>query len=157
MGEILKNDDSRDYFDLFGDEPSIPDANELLSLKILKDANPKAFEGIAAEETKWIALSLGLLRNDPYLQIRLKGKGIRPAMKLAAHLKRKAEQKNFDQRLDAVINQVNAEKFSKENGAWQHLKALDETGAQKIYNEKAGSWTIDAMGGGKQIVFGATS
>ena len=40
------------YFKLFADEPAVPDANELLSLKILKDANPQAFANLAAEETK---------------------------------------------------------------------------------------------------------
>lgn len=157
MAELLKGDASRDYFDLFGDEPAVPDANELLSLKILKDANPESFTGIAAEETKWIALSLGLLRKDPYLQIRLKGKGIRSAMKLAAHLKRKAEQAHFDSRLDETIKVVNNAKF-KEQG-WASLVPIDGNGAKAIveYKEDASNVNrlhINAMGGSKAMLFG---
>ena len=33
------------------------DANELLSLKILKDANPEAFADIAKNETKWLSVA----------------------------------------------------------------------------------------------------
>lgn len=149
MSELLNGGDStRDYFDLFGDEPAVPDANELLSLKILKDANPKSFEGIAAEETKWIALALGLLRRDPYLQIRLKGKGIRAAMKLATHLKRKAEQSHFDSRLDEVIKVVNDQKFAE--AGWTGLIPLKKIDAEKII--KGG--VIDAMGSETGLVFG---
>lgn len=154
--QVLKNNDTRDYFDLFGDEPSIPDANELLSLKILKDANSKAFEGIAAEETKWIALSLGLLRKDPFLQIKLGGKGIRPAMKLAAHMKKKAEQQHFDSRLEKVIETVNAEKF-KEPG-WTGLTPLasaDDIIINKKVNQKD-TLIIDAMGAQTPMKFGGT-
>ena len=150
-GNLLMGNDnsSRDYFDLFGDEPAVPDANELLSLKILKDANPESFKGIAAEETKWIALALGLLRRDPYLQIRLKGKGIRSAMKLANHLKRKAEQKHFDSRLDEVVKLANAQKFAEPG--WANLGALDTGGAKKIMKDGK----IDAMGATAGVVFGS--
>ena len=149
---LLGNDNStRDYFDLFGDEPAVPDANELLSLKILKDANPESFKGIAAEETKWIALALGLLRRDPYLQIRLKGKGIRSAMKLASHLKRKAEQQHFDSRLEQVIKVANTAKFAEPG--WSNLTAIDDKGAALIMKDGK----IDAMGGHDAMVFGKTS
>ena len=157
-GMLLGADNTqRDYFDLFGDEPAVPDANELLSLKILKDANPDSFKGIAAEETKWIALALGLLRNDPYLQIRLKGKGIRSAMKLAGHLKRKAEQKHFDDRLEKVILATNDEKF-KEQG-WDKLKPLASADniikIKKVNN--VDTLHIDAMGGAAAQVYRKTT
>ena len=107
------------YFSLFSSEPSIPDANELLSLKILKDANRDAFEDLAREETKWLSVSLGLLRRDPYLQVMMQGRGVRQAMKLAGLLKQKAEQHHFNSRVDSVVKQIVSAKF--QEGGWGNL------------------------------------
>ena len=101
------------------------DANELLSLKILKDANPQAFANLAAEETKWLSLSLGLLRRDSYLQMMMGGKGVRQAMRLAAVLKQKAEQTHFNRRIDGVVQRMVSAKFL-ENG-WNELKPVGST------------------------------
>ena len=87
------------------------DANELLSLKILKDANPNAFKHLAAEETKWLALALGLLRRDVYLQVTMGGKGVRQAMRLAGLLKQKAEQSHFNHRINGVVDRMLTTKF----------------------------------------------
>lgn len=111
-----------DYFQLFADETGIPQANELLSLKILKDANPTAFASIAADETKWLAVAYGLLKRDPYLQVQLKGRGVKQAMKLANLLKQKAEERHFTQRIDGVVNTMVDARF-KESG-WQQLRGI---------------------------------
>ena len=118
----LKGDNMSSYFQLFNDEPSIPQANELLSLKILKDANPEAFSSIARDETKWLAVAFGLLRRDPYLQVQLKGRGIRQAMRLANLLKQKAEERHFVNRIDGVVNKMVDARF-KESG-WKELQGL---------------------------------
>lgn len=117
--------DDTGLFKLFNDEPSIPDANELLSLKILKDANPGAFQNLAAEETKWLALSLGLLRRDVYLQMMLGGKGVRQAMKLSGILKKKSEMAHFNHRINGVVDRMVTTKFM-DNG-WGGLKPVDTT------------------------------
>ena len=125
----LKGDSASTYFQLFNDEPAIPDANELLSLKILKDANPDAFASIAADETKWLAVAFGLLKRDPYLQVQMKGRGVRQAMKLANLLKQKAEERHFVNRIDGVVNKMVDARF-KETG-WGELVPIDK---QKIDN-----------------------
>ena len=108
-----------DGFNLFSGEPANPQASELLSLKILKDANKEAFDGLAKEETKWLSVALGLLRRDKFLELTMGGRGIRPAMKLAGVLKQKAEQKHLEQRLDPVISNMVAGKFSQKG--WEGL------------------------------------
>lgn len=120
----LKGDSASTYFQLFNDEPAIPEANELLSLKILKDANPDAFASIAADETKWLAVAFGLLKRDPYLQVQMKGRGVRQAMKLANLLKQKAEERHFVNRIDNVVNKMVNARF-KETG-WQQMGPIDD-------------------------------
>ena len=100
------------------------DANELLSLKILKDANPGAFSTLAKEETKWLSVSLGLLRKDPYLQVMMGGKGVRQAMKLSGLLKQKAEQFHFNSRVDPVVSRMVRAKFF-ETG-WKDLQPASD-------------------------------
>ena len=112
ISPVANNYSGGAYFNLFGDEPAVPDANELLSLKILKDANPSAFSSLAQEETKWLSLALGLLRRDVYLQVMMGGKGVRQAMKLAGVLKQKAEQSHFNHRVNGVVERMLTTKFS---------------------------------------------
>ena len=130
----LKGDSYSTYFQLFNDEPAIPDANELLSLKILKEANPNAFSSIAADETKWLAVAFGLLKRDPYLQVQLKGRGIRQAMKLANLLKQKAEERHFTNRIDGVVSRMVDARF-KESG-WKQLGGLDENAVGEFLKEE---------------------
>ena len=99
------------------------DANELLSLKILKDANPDAFQNLAAEETKWLALSLGLLRRDVYLQVMMGGKGVRQAMKLSGLIKNRVEQAHFNHRISGVVERMLTTKFL--DDGWSSLKPID--------------------------------
>ena len=128
----LSGDSISSYFQLFNDEPAIPQANELLSLKILKDANPDAFATIAADETKWLAVAFGLLKRDPYLQVQLKGRGVRQAMKLANLLKSKAEERHFTSRIDKVVNRMVDARF-KEAG-WKELQGVDQDGVDEFLN-----------------------
>lgn len=108
------------YFNLFSSESSVPDANELLSLKILKDANGPAFEHLAKEETKWLSASLGLLKSDPYLQVQMGGSGIRQALKLSSLLKQRAEQVHFNQRTQKLVEDMVDNKFM--TSGWEGLK-----------------------------------
>ena len=110
---------------MFADEPAVPDANELLSPKIFKDANPQAFANLAAEETQWLSLSLGLLCRDSYLQMMMGGKGVRQAMILAGVLKQKAEQTHFNRRIDGVVQRMVSVKCL-ENG-WNEVKPVGST------------------------------
>ena len=130
----LKGDSMSTYFQLFNDEPAIPDANELLSLKILKDANPDAFDSIAADETKWLAVAFGLLKRDPYLQVQLKGRGIRQAMKLANLLKQKAEERHFTNRIDGVVSKMVDARFKE--GGWEQLGAMSQEKVNEFLKEE---------------------
>ena len=130
----LKGDSMSTYFQLFNDEPAIPDANELLSLKILKEANPGAFDKIAEDETKWLAVAFGLLKRDPYLQVQLKGRGIRQAMKLANLLKQKAEERHFTNRIDGVVSKMVDARFKE--GGWKQLGGLDQTDVDEFLIEE---------------------
>ena len=133
----LRGDGMSTYFQLFNDEPAIPDANELLSLKILKEANPDAFESIAADETKWLAVAFGLLKRDPYLQVQLKGRGVRQAMKLANLLKQKAEERHFTNRIDGVVTKMVDARFKE--GGWKELGGIDEKGVNEFLRESEDS------------------
>ena len=87
---------------LFQNEPAIPDANQLLSMKMLSQANPEAFGDLQKKSTLFLSSALGLLRNDDYLKIKYGGSNISAAMQLAPILKAKAEQLHFDARFDPV-------------------------------------------------------
>ena len=87
---------------LFDLESAVPDANTLLSLKLLKEANGKAFEGLAERSTIWLASALALLRKDKFLRIKFGGDNINAAMQLAPILKRRAEEKHIQARMDSI-------------------------------------------------------
>ena len=149
----LSGDSVSTYFQLFNDEPALPQANELLSLKILKDANPEAFAHVARDETKWLAVAFGLLKRDPYLQVQLKGRGVRQAMKLANLLKQKAEERHFTNRIDKVVNKMVDSRF-KEAG-WKDLKGLDDTQMNEFMKEDEDGDTLMVNPYGKsRFVFG---
>ena len=148
-------ENSAGYFNLFATEPTIPDANELLSLKILKDANPSAFQTLAHEETKWLSISLGLLRQDPYLQVMMQGKGVRQAMKLSSLLKQKAEQMHFDNRVKGVVKKIVEARF-RENG-WEHLKPNKNADFVKGYGQGHLYVDVDGLPSGVNIMGTKTS
>ena len=85
---------------LFGDMPAVPDANTLLSLKMLKEANEPAFRGLAQEQTRFLSAALGLLKQDHFLRVKLGGAGLQQAMVLSQILKKRAEEKHLQNRLD---------------------------------------------------------
>ena len=85
---------------LFGDMPAVPDANTLLSLKMLKEANEDAFRGLAQEQTRFLSAALALLKQDHFLRVKLGGAGLQQAMVLAQILKKRAEEKHLQNRLD---------------------------------------------------------
>ena len=85
---------------LFGDMPAVPDENTLLSLKMLKEVNREAFEGLAQEQTRFLTAALALLKQDHFLRIKLGGAGLQQAMILAQILKKRAEEKHIQSRID---------------------------------------------------------
>lgn len=89
---------------LFDLEPAVPDANTLLSLKLLKEADPDAFAGLAQESVRWLALGLSLVRSDPFLRVKFGGDNINAAMQLAPILKRRVEEKHVQARLDQMAD-----------------------------------------------------
>ena len=85
---------------LFGDLPAVPDANTLLSLKMLKEANEPAFRGLAQEQTRFLSAALALLKQDHFLRVKLGGSGLSQAMVLSQILKKRAEERHLQNRLD---------------------------------------------------------
>ena len=85
---------------LFGDMPAVPDANTLLSLKMLKEVNEAAFQGLAQEQTRFLSAALALLKQDHFLRVKLGGAGLQQAMVLSQILKKRAEEKHLQNRLD---------------------------------------------------------
>ena len=94
------------YFNLFGNQATTPDANTLLSLKLLADTNKNAFQLLAGESTKFLASSLALIRADPYLKVKLGGNLLQSSMMLADILKNYVEKKHFEERIDGVAHQL---------------------------------------------------
>lgn len=97
---------------LFDLEPAIPDANTLLSLKMLKEANPVVFKGLAEESTRFLSAALGLVRQDDFLRIKLGGNNITAAMRLAPILKQRAEEQHIKQRIDATAHLISGSAFA---------------------------------------------
>lgn len=96
--------------ELYAHESTIPNINSLVSLKMLKDADP-AFGPLMHEETKWLKAGLSVLRNDPYLRLKMGGDGISAAMKMAGVLKARAEYKNLVDRVDETVTSINTSTF----------------------------------------------
>ena len=141
--------DSSNYFDISKSEPAIPQANELLTLKILKEANPDVFRNVAQDETKWLSLAFASLRQDPYLQLQLGGRGVRQAMKLANLLKMKAEQRHFDKRVENIAEKMVDAQFKIKG--WEGLAPKNEI----QWLKDAGDGDIemkDAFKGGRVIL-----
>lgn len=129
------------------------DANELLSLKILKDANPEAFADIAKNETKWLSVAFGLIKRDPYLQIQLQGRGIRQAMKLANLLKSASEKRHFENRINGIVDKMVNARFN--TTSWKPLQPLDDNKIKEFLVDGDGDieMTIKPQGG-NTIMFG---
>ena len=85
---------------LFGDMPAVPDANTLLSLKMLRETNEAAFQGLAQEQTRFLSAAIALLKQDHFLRTKLGGAGLQQAMVLSQILKKRAEEKHLQMRLD---------------------------------------------------------
>ena len=130
------------------------DANELLSLKILKDANPTAFSSLAKEETKWLSLALGLLRKDPYLQVMMQGKGVRQAMRLSGLLKQKAEQFHFNSRVDPVVSRVVKAKFLEDG--WGSLQPALDNEVKSMMKASSGGLIVSPLSK-EQFQYGSDS
>ena len=76
------------------------DANTLLSLKMLKEVNEDAFRGLAQEQTRFLSAALALLKQDHFLRTKMGGAGLQQAMVLSQILKKRAEEKHLQNRLD---------------------------------------------------------
>lgn len=101
---------------LFDLEPAVPDANTLLSLKLLKEANPDAFTGLAQESTQWLASALALVRSDPFLRVKFGGDNINAAMQLAPIIKQRVEEKHIQARMDQMADGLLESTFDVDTG-----------------------------------------
>ena len=129
---------------LFDLEPAVPDANTLLSLKLLKEANPAAFTGLATDSTKWLAASLSLVRNDDYLRVKFGGDNINAAMQLAPIIKRRVEEKHIQARMDQMADGMLKATFDNEIG---NMNSFEPVGLPGVLPNLAA-----AGGGGRAMV-----
>ena len=90
---------------LFGNSPTTPDANTLISLKLLSETNPAAFKQLANDSTRWLAGAIALIKKDPYLKVKLGGNLLQSSMMLADILKANAERVHFEDRLKSVTKE----------------------------------------------------
>ena len=95
------------FFQLHGTSPVVPESNTLLSLKLLADTNPNMFKKLSSETTKWLAASMSLLENDSYLRIRMGGDLLQGSIALPDILKKRAEERHFESRIDNMVKQMN--------------------------------------------------
>ena len=94
------------YLNIFGNTEDIPSSSSLVSLRLLKDANPEAFGTLAKEETRFLASAMSLVRNDPLLKLKMGGDTLTASVNLAKLLRQRAEKKHFDQRIDGVVDEL---------------------------------------------------
>ena len=86
---------------LFGDTPGNPDMNTLLSLKLLGETGDKEInKALAQEQTRFLTSALALLKTDTFLRLKFGGAGLKEAMKLAEILKKRANEKHLEKRID---------------------------------------------------------
>ena len=94
------------YLNIFGNTEDIPSSSSLVSLRLLKDANPDAFGTLAREETRFLSSAMSLVRNDPLLKLKMGGDTLTASVNLAKLLRERAEKKHFDSRIDGVVKEL---------------------------------------------------
>ena len=113
---------------LFDLEPAIPDANTLLSLKLLKEANPVAFTGLAEKSTQWLAAALSLVKTDKFLRVKFGGDNINAEMQLAPIIKRRVEEKHIQIRMDQMADGLLKSTFHPAIGSMTDFRPLNLPG-----------------------------
>lgn len=113
---------------LFDLEPAVPDANTLLSLKMLKDVDEATYGKLAKETTRFLSAGLALVRNDPFMRIKLGGDNITTAMRLAPILKQRVEEQHIQMRIDGVAKQL-----MKTSGLGPELLPLTGASIKKVF------------------------
>ena len=94
------------YLNIFGNTEDVPSSSSLVSLRLLKDANPQAFEHLAKEETRFLASAMALVKQDPLLKLKMGSDTLTASVNLARELRRRAEKRSFDQRIDFTVDQL---------------------------------------------------
>ena len=94
------------FFNIFGNTESIPSSSSLVSLRLLRDANPEAFSDLAKEETRFLASAMALVRNDPLLKLKLGGDTLTASVNLSKILRERAERQHYESRIDGVVKEL---------------------------------------------------
>ena len=94
------------YLNIFGNAEDVPSSSSLVSLRLLKDANPEAFDHLAKEETRFLASAMALVKQDPLLKLKMGSDTLTASVNLARELRRRAEKRSFDQRIDFTVDQL---------------------------------------------------
>ena len=92
------------YLNIFGNTEDVPSSSSLVSLRLLKDANPEAFDHLAKEETRFLASAMALVKRDPLLKLKMGSDTLTASVNLARELRRRAEKRSFDQRIDFAVD-----------------------------------------------------
>jgi hypothetical protein len=136
-------------FDLYSSESAIPDANTLVSLKLLSDSDPE-FKSLMKEETKWLSAGLATVRSDPYLRIKLGGDGLAAGMKMDNVLKARAEYNHMNSRIDKAADSMNRHTF----GPLGSLYSIGRSKHQAVHNGIDGSLNFNPRRGyGSNAIF----
>ena len=136
------------YLNIFGNTEDIPSSSSLVSLRLLKDANPKAFGTLAQEETRFLASAMSLVRNDPLLKLKMGGDTLTASVNLAKLLRERAEKKHFDSRIDKTVNALISNELNNYGDDFKKPK-------QSVKFTKDGDFVINMNKAPKQkVVFG---
>ena len=105
--EIKGSDSGSIGLGIYGNLSGTPPIETLLSLRLLKDADPQSFQDLSKNETRFVSASLALIKNDPLLRLKLGGDVLTATLNLSKQLKAHCEQKLFTDRLENMIDALN--------------------------------------------------
>lgn len=97
-------------------------SSNLVSLRLLKEANQEAFGEIAKEETRFLASAMAIVKMDPLIRMKLGGDKLTASVNLARMLRERAEKKHFNDRIDGAVQKLIDYELGTYGEAFQQLK-----------------------------------
>ena len=118
---VINNDQLGQVFSLFNKQPAVPSSDLLIALRLLRDADTDTFAEIAKDELRWLKAGMALVKQDPFLRIKLGGDNLSSAVTLAGILRGKAESQHIERRLNTTVDQLINREFT---GSMERVRPL---------------------------------
>ena len=106
VGSGREKQSGNQFLNIFGNTESIPSSSSLVSLRLLSQANPEAFQDLAKEETRFLASAMSLIRSDPLLKLKLGGDTLTASVNLSKILRERAERAHYEKRISGVVDKL---------------------------------------------------